>query len=113
VCKTTYENRKEINDFICSHWLSTDMVVRGELVDMTILDSFVIYKEETIIGLVTYGIRCNECEIMSLDSLREREGNWCSKRIKYTTSSNKGIPASSLSLLGCGVVKPMKPSYSI
>ncbi|MBZ9689683.1 GNAT family N-acetyltransferase [Clostridium estertheticum] len=68
------ENRKQINDFISSHWFSADMVVRGELVDMTILDGFVIYDEETIIGLVTYRIKVNECEIMSLDSLRERQG---------------------------------------
>jgi ribosomal protein S18 acetylase RimI-like enzyme len=68
------EDRKQINDFISSHWFSTDMVVRDELVDMTILDGFVIYDEETIIGLVTYRIKGNECEIMSLDSLRERQG---------------------------------------
>lgn len=68
------ENRKQINDFISSHWFSTDMVVREELVDMTRLDGFVIYDKETIIGLITYRIKSNECEIMSLDSLNENQG---------------------------------------
>jgi ribosomal protein S18 acetylase RimI-like enzyme len=68
------ENRKQINDFISEHWFSTDMVVRGELVDMTSLDCFVIHDSEAIIGLLTYRIKDDECEIMSLDSLNEKQG---------------------------------------
>jgi N-acetylglutamate synthase-like GNAT family acetyltransferase len=68
------ENREQINDFISSHWFSTVMVVRGELVYMTILDGFVIYEDEKIIGLVTYKIKSTECEIISLDSLMEKQG---------------------------------------
>lgn len=68
------ENRRQINDFISSHWFSTDMVVKGELVDMTVLDGFAVYDDGTVIGLVTYRIKSNECEIMSLDSLREKQG---------------------------------------
>ena len=68
------ENRKRINDFIRSQWFSTDMVVRGEVFDMTILDGFVAVESEKIIGLVTYEIISNECEIMSLDSLKEEQG---------------------------------------
>lgn len=67
-------NRQQVNDFIISHWFSTDMVVRGEIVDMKVLDGFVIYENEIIIGLVTYRIREGECEIMSLDSLKECHG---------------------------------------
>jgi GNAT superfamily N-acetyltransferase len=68
------ENREQINDFTSSHWFSTVMVVRGELVDMTILDGFVTCVDGKIIGLVTYKIKGNECEIMSLDSLMEKQG---------------------------------------
>lgn len=53
---------------------STIMVVRGELVDMTTLDGFVIYENNAIIGLITYRIDGTECEIMSLDSLKEKQG---------------------------------------
>lgn len=68
------ENRKQINDFIRSQWFSTDMIVRGEVIDMTILDGFVAVESEKIIGLATYKISDNECEIMSLDSLKEKQG---------------------------------------
>jgi ribosomal protein S18 acetylase RimI-like enzyme len=68
------KNRQQVNDFICSHWFSSVMVVRGKLVDMTTVDGFVLYDNEAIIGLVTYKIDDNECEIMSLDSLREKQG---------------------------------------
>ena len=68
------ENREKINGFINTHWQSTYMVVRGELVDMTILDGFVAYEDDKIIGLVTYKIIDSECEIISLDSLKERQG---------------------------------------
>lgn len=68
------QNRTKINDFIKSHWFSVNMVVRGEIVDMTILPGFAAYEEETINGLITYRINDSECEIMSLDSLIEKQG---------------------------------------
>lgn len=68
------ENRQQVNDFIVSHWFSTDMVVRGEIIDMTVLDGFVVYEGENIIGLLTYKIDGTECEIVSLDSLAENQG---------------------------------------
>lgn len=69
------KNRQQINNFIISHWFSTEMVVRGEIVDMTAMNGLVMYdNDETIIGLVTYRIKDNECEIMSLDSLKEKQG---------------------------------------
>lgn len=68
------ENRNQINEFIKLHWFSTDMVVRGEIVDMTTTNGFVMYNDGEIIGVVTYRIKASECEIMSLDSLREKQG---------------------------------------
>ena len=70
----SHENRKQVNNFIMSNWHSLDMAVRGEVVDMTVMEGFIAYYEENIIGLVTYRIEDNECEIMSLDSLRENQG---------------------------------------
>lgn len=70
----SYKNRTQINHFINSQWFSTTMVVRGELIDMTVLDGFVVYENLNIIGLITYRIKDNECEIISLDSLKERRG---------------------------------------
>lgn len=68
------QNRTNINDFIKSRWFSEDMVVRGEIVNMTILPVFAAYEEGTIKGLITYRINGSECEIMSLDSLIEKQG---------------------------------------
>lgn len=68
------ENRAQINEFIIAHWFSTDMVIRGEIFDMTILDGYATYENEKIIGLLTYRLEDNECEIMSLDSIKEKQG---------------------------------------
>ncbi len=70
----TSENRDEVNQFISSHWFSMSMVVRGKVVDMTELDGFVVYDSKEIIGLVTYRVKGHECEIMSMDSLKEKQG---------------------------------------
>lgn len=97
------ENRKQINNFIVSHWFSTDMVIRGELVDMTVLDGFVMYEGDSLIGLLTQRICDTECEIVSLDSLVEKQGigtalvnkaieaareNHCTKIKLITTNDN-------------------------
>jgi len=67
-------NRIEINQIIAERWLSTDMVIRGEIVDMTQLNGIAVYKDARIIGLVTYRIVDEECEITSLDSFCEGIG---------------------------------------
>lgn len=68
------QNREEINAFIKKHWFSTDMAVRGELVDMKSLPGIAAYEGEEIAGLLTYRIKGEECEILSLDSLVENSG---------------------------------------
>ncbi|WP_434578498.1 GNAT family N-acetyltransferase [Thermoanaerobacterium thermosaccharolyticum] len=68
------DDRQRINDFIKSRWFSTEMVVGGKIVDMTKLEGFIAYEKDEIIGLLTYRIKDSECEIMSLDSLKENQG---------------------------------------
>jgi Acetyltransferases len=70
----TPENRFTVNDFIREHWFSTEMVIRGQIVDMTRVDGYVLFEEGAVIGLVTFMIEGRECEITSLDSLQERRG---------------------------------------
>lgn len=65
------KNREHVNKFIRDQWFTTEMAVRGKIVDMTKLEGIAAYDNENIIGLITYEIQGNECEIMSLDSLRE------------------------------------------
>lgn len=68
------ENRRQINEFIKEQWLSTEMVVRGEVVDMTVIEGVVAYDQEEILGLATYRIDQGELEIMSFDSVVENQG---------------------------------------
>lgn len=70
----TEENREDVNKFLKKNWHSTDMIVRGEIIDMTTLNGIVVYEEEKIIALVTYRIENKECEIVSLDSLKQNQG---------------------------------------
>lgn len=68
------QNRPAINQFIQELWFSTELVIRGKLVDMTVLDGIAVFEENTIIGLLTYEITNEECEIISLDSKCENQG---------------------------------------
>lgn len=51
------KNRQEVNEFIRNNWFSTDMVVRGKIIDMTTLNGFVMCDNEIIVGLATYKIK--------------------------------------------------------
>jgi len=52
------------------------MLIRGEIIDMTCADGFMLLDESgtALLGLVTYIIRNGACEIVSLNSLRENCG---------------------------------------
>lgn len=67
-------NRQRINAFISQHWFTTEMIIRGEIVDMTVVEGIAALDSDEIIGLITYRIRDGICEITSLDSLREGQG---------------------------------------
>ena len=97
------ETRPLVNAFIAARWLSTNMIVRGEVVDLTAVDGFLVMQDGAIVGLITYRIRDGVCEITSLDSLLEGRGigtalvarviaeahaRQCSKLIVVTTNDN-------------------------
>ncbi len=67
-------NREKINQFLLENWFSTEMVIRGKLINMKEVDGIVVYESNTIIGLITYEIANKECEILSLDSKKEKIG---------------------------------------
>ncbi len=50
------------------------MVVHGEMLYPAEHPGFIAFDGDIIIGLITYTIRGDECEILSLDSLREGQG---------------------------------------
>ena len=79
------------------------MVVRGKVFDLSKAEGFAAMEGGRIIGLVTYEVRGEVCEILSLDSLAERrgigtalvgkvadaaKGRGCSKIVLITTNDN-------------------------
>ena len=68
------ENRAFVNVFLMDHWFSTDMVVRGECVDMTKQSGILAMEDGEIAGLLMYRVQGDMCEILSLDSLIPGKG---------------------------------------
>lgn len=68
------KTRELVNQFFIDNWFSTDMSIRGEIIDGTKLDGFLLQEDNKIIGLVTYTFFGDICEIVSLDSKRENIG---------------------------------------
>ena len=59
---------------LTKRWGSARIVTRGRVHHADKLPGFVIESEGELIGLVTYRMDGTECEIISLDSLVERQG---------------------------------------
>ncbi len=67
-------NREAINGFIIQQWFTMQMVVHGESIDLGDADGWYAYEDDGIIGLITCRLMNREMEILSLDSLHERQG---------------------------------------
>lgn len=67
--------KNKIIDFFKLHWGSSEMVISSGVYDCSKLDGVaVVNGEDEIIGLITYIMKDNECEIISLDSIEEGKG---------------------------------------
>ena len=64
------QNRARVNAFLQEQWFSTDMVVRGRVVDMSRAAGFLALEGGELLGLVTYEHQGEALEVLSLDSLR-------------------------------------------
>lgn len=72
--KIDENNRKHVNEFIIKQWLTSEMVIRGAIIDMTKVEGCIALENNAIVGLITFTIDNEECEILSLDSLKENTG---------------------------------------
>ena len=72
--KVSDQNRERINAFIRKQWFTIEMILRGQVVDMTQAEGFFAEEESEIIGLITYEVSDRILEILSLDSLRPGRG---------------------------------------
>ena len=68
------KTRNLVNQFFIDNWFSTDISLRGEIIDCTKVDGFLVQENNTIIGLITYTFFGDICEIVSIDSKRENLG---------------------------------------
>jgi len=63
-----------VSKFISESWGSVLSVSRSKVYDASTLPGFICKKKNKIIGLLTYNIKDNECEIVTLDSKISNKG---------------------------------------
>lgn len=56
------------------HWGGDTMMVHGEIFRPDPLDGFIALEDGQWVGLVTFRIDQQDCEVLSLDSLQEQRG---------------------------------------
>ena len=67
-------DQPRLRQFWIEHWGGEEMSTRGNVYRPEQLEGFVIEDGSEWIGLVTFFINDKECEVTSLDSLREGQG---------------------------------------
>lgn len=72
--RLTADDRGWVAEFIASHWGADLMVVHGVSYQLSKLPGFCAIQDNNPVGLVTYRVKGQDCEIVSLDSLREGQG---------------------------------------
>jgi len=70
----TLDDLPRLRQFWIEHWGSEEIVSRGQVFRPEQLEGFVVEEEDDWIGLLTFCIKDNECEVASIDSLREGQG---------------------------------------
>ena len=68
------EDRQWVDEVLTGKWGSARSVSRGRLYQALDLPGFVAVQKGKLVGLVTYRVEGNECEITTMNSLIERKG---------------------------------------
>ena len=70
------ETRDIATAYITKEWQTAKIKIRGEVIDCSTIDGFIILDEsrENVLGLITYIFRGEACEIVSLNSKRLNAG---------------------------------------
>ncbi len=63
-----------LRQFWIEYWGSEEMISRGRVYGPEQLEGFVVEDENEWVGLITFLIEDDECEVTSLDSLRPGKG---------------------------------------
>lgn len=67
-------DRDWVRQVLTERWASPRIVTRGRIHQADELPGFVALDPTDYLGLATYSITANQCELVSLDSLSERRG---------------------------------------
>jgi len=70
----TSEDRTWIAQMLTEHWGSAQVISRGQMHDASKLPGFIVLYKNSPIGLVTYRLAGDECELVTLDSWEENIG---------------------------------------
>ena len=70
----TGDDRAWVRQFIVDHWGADIVVGHGEVMRPHEHHGFVAFDGEDVVGVITYRISDDACEVISLDSLREGQG---------------------------------------
>ena len=70
----TTEDLPRLRQFWNEHWGGEFIVTRGHIHQPEDVDGFLMDDQDSWAGLVTYRVAEDECEIVSLDGLREGQG---------------------------------------
>ena len=68
------EDKPLVASFISDNWGSPMSVSKGKMFNTTELPGFISKKDSKVIGLVTYNIHGNDCEIVTLDCHVNKHG---------------------------------------
>jgi ribosomal protein S18 acetylase RimI-like enzyme len=74
VRRLTAADLPHLRRFWIHHWGDEEMIVHGRVYRPEQLDGFVVEHEEEWVGVLTFSVEAGECEITSLNSLREGQG---------------------------------------
>lgn len=70
----TEKDKPWASQLLTDRWGSPAIVSRGVLHNVTHLKGYIAKQKDDTIGLITYRIHNNDCEIISLDSLTQKQG---------------------------------------
>lgn len=74
LCRLTHGDLPRLRQFWVEHWGGEEMVIHGDIFRLEQLDGFVVEDGNEWIGLLTFFVNNDGCEVTSLDSLSEGLG---------------------------------------
>ncbi len=70
----TDADREWMRQFVIDHWGDEIVVVHEQVIRPHEHEGFAVFEGDEVIGLITFHIKGDACEVLSLDSLREGQG---------------------------------------